>query len=65
MTEGDPVEIRAGSLTGLRGRIVRKDNRQRFQVELERLGYNLLIAIDAAFLQKTKLKLPAPDLRFS
>lgn len=47
---GDPVEITAGSLTGLRGHIVKQAGRQRFQVELERLGYTLLITIDSFFL---------------
>lgn len=47
---GDPVEITAGSLTGLRGRIMKQEGRQRFLVELERLGFTLLITIDAAFL---------------
>lgn len=47
---GDPVEITAGTLTGLRGHIVKQEGRQRFQVELERLGYSLLITIDSAFL---------------
>lgn len=47
---GDPVEITAGTLTGLRGHIVKQEGRQRFQVELEQLGYSLLITIDSAFL---------------
>lgn len=50
---GDSVEVNAGSLTGLRGRVIRGDGRHRFQVELENLGYSLLITVDAAFLQKT------------
>ena len=49
---GDPVEITAGSLTGLKGRIVKQEGRQRFLVELERLGYTLLITIDSAFLSR-------------
>ncbi len=52
-SEGDRIEISAGNLAGLRGWIIKKENRQQFQVELERLGYQLLITIDAAFLQKT------------
>jgi transcription antitermination factor NusG len=52
-SEGDPVEISAGSLFGLRGRIVKSEGKRKMQVELEQLGYSLLITIDAAFLQKT------------
>ena len=50
---GDPVIITAGPLTGLEGRIVKTEGKRRFQVELERLGYSLLITIDAHFIQKT------------
>lgn len=58
---GDPVEICAGNLTGLRGRIIKVDGQRRFQVELERLGYSLLLTIDAVFLEKTNLALhPEP-----
>lgn len=56
LTAGDPVEIIAGNLAGLRGKIVRSDGKNCFQVELERLGYSLLITVDAAFLQKSILK---------
>jgi transcription antitermination factor NusG len=50
--EGDPVEISAGNLMGLKGRIVQAEGRRRFRVELLTLGYDLLITIDAAFLAK-------------
>lgn len=50
LSEGDPVEINAGNLTGLKGRIIKKEGKQRFQVELEQLGYSLLITIGADFL---------------
>lgn len=53
--EGDPVEISAGNLMGLRGRIVDAQGKRKFQVELEYIGHNLLITVDAAFLQKTRL----------
>lgn len=58
LTEGDPVEISAGNLTGLRGKIVRKAGKQLFQVVLERLGYSLLLTVDAAFLRKTDARAP-------
>lgn len=55
--EGDPVEISAGNLTGMTGRIVKTEGKRRFQVALGQLGYSLLITVDAAFLQKTNLVL--------
>ncbi len=50
---GDPVIIAAGPLTGLQGKVVKVEGKRKFQVELERLGYSLLITIDAQFVQKT------------
>ncbi len=50
---GDPIIISAGPLTGVAGKIVKVDGKKRFQVELDRLGYSLLITIDAQFVQKT------------
>ncbi|MBL7825925.1 MAG: UpxY family transcription antiterminator [Saprospiraceae bacterium] len=51
--EGDPVEISAGGLTGLKGLIVRQEGKRKFQVILNHFGMSLLISIDAAFLEKT------------
>ncbi len=50
LAEGDPVEISGGALTGLRGYIVKTEGKRRFQVALERLGYSLLITVDAGLL---------------
>ena len=50
IAEGDPVEITAGNLFGLRGRVVKVEGRRKFQVELQTLGYSLLISVDAALL---------------
>lgn len=47
---GDLVEISAGNLMGLKGRIVKKEGKRNFQIELTSLGLNLLISVDAAFL---------------
>ncbi len=47
---GDLVEISAGNLMGLKGRIVKKEGKRNFQIELTCLGLNLLISVDAAFL---------------
>lgn len=60
--EGDPVEIAAGNLTGLKGRIVKMEGKRKFQVELDYLFHSLLITIDAAFLEKTKLKMDGAQL---
>lgn len=49
---GDQVEIAAGSLTGLRGRLVKIEGKKQVQVELERLGYSLLITIQADWLRE-------------
>jgi len=53
--EGDLVEISAGNLMGLRGRVVRVEGKRKFQVELQHLLHSLLITVDAAFLEKTRL----------
>lgn len=53
--EGDPVEISAGNLMGLRGHVVRVEGKRKFQVELQHLLHSLLITVDAAFLEKTRL----------
>jgi transcriptional antiterminator RfaH len=52
---GDPVIVSAGPLTGLQGKVVALAGKKRFQVELEKMGYSLLMTIDAAFLQKAAL----------
>ena len=49
---GDSVEIAAGTLMGLKGRVVKKEGKRKFQIELASLGLNLLISVDAAFLEK-------------
>lgn len=54
--EGDPVEIAAGNLMGLKGRIVRVEGKRKFQVELNYLFHSLLITVDAAFLERTQLR---------
>jgi transcription antitermination factor NusG len=52
-TEGDTVEISAGNLLGMRGRIVKVEGKRKMQVELSQLGYSLLISVDIAFLENT------------
>lgn len=52
LAEGDPVEISAGHLMGMKGRVVRVEGKRRFQIELQYLLHSLLITVDAAFLTK-------------
>jgi transcription antitermination factor NusG len=51
-SEGDPIEITAGNLSGLKGRIVKTEGKRKFQIELRSLGYSLLLSVDGAFLGK-------------
>ncbi len=51
-SEGEPVEITAGNLMGMKGRMVKREGARKFQVELLTLGYSLLISVDGAFLGK-------------
>jgi len=55
--EGDPVEIAAGNLMGLKGHIVKVEGKHKFKIELNYLFHSLLITVDAAFLEKTRLSL--------
>lgn len=52
---GDPVSITAGPLTGLSGSVISHEGKRRLQIELQHLGYSLLITVDAAFLEKNTL----------
>ncbi len=50
--EGDEVEIVGGNLTGLRGKLVSRDGKKKFTIELENLGYTLRLSVDAGLLHK-------------
>jgi len=52
INKGDEVEIIGGQLTGLRGRFLDIQNEKNFLVELENMGYSLLINIEPKFLKK-------------
>ena len=54
-SEGDSVEIAAGNLMCMKGRIVKLEGKRKMQIELGYLGYSLLITVDAVFLEKTGL----------
>lgn len=57
LEEGDPVEISAGALMGMKGKVIKSAGKNRFQVELNHLFHSLLITIDAAFLERTNLRI--------
>lgn len=50
--KGDEVEIVAGNLTGMRGKLVSVEGKKRVLIDLEHLGYSLRIAIDSKLLKK-------------
>ena len=49
---GDSVEVIGGQLTGLKGVLMEQRTDKNFVVELENLGYSLLMQIDPKFLRK-------------
>jgi transcription antitermination factor NusG len=48
---GETVEVVSGHLTGMKGKIVSKAGKKSFAVELETIGYHLLINIDLSMLR--------------
>ena len=53
--KGDEVEIIAGNLIGLKGKLVQLHGNQKVLIELENLGYTLQLSIDKQLLRKTSL----------
>lgn len=51
-TIGDLVEVIAGNLTGLTGRLIANNSKQNMLVELENIGYQFRIEIDTTLLVK-------------
>ena len=51
---GDWVEVVAGSLLGLRGRLITEGGKEKFVVALTNSGYSLEITIDKNLLQKVE-----------
>ena len=51
---GQPMEVIAGQLTGLRGKFIEALNPNNFVIELEQLGMDLRMQIDPALLQAIK-----------
>jgi transcription antitermination factor NusG len=54
--EGDLVEITAGNLIGLKGKIIQQANQRKFQIEFEKMGQSILITMDAQFISKTGIQ---------
>lgn len=50
---GDDVEIIAGQLTGLKGKLLKKESEKNFLIELESLGYQMRMKVDPSLLQRT------------
>jgi len=54
LSNGEEVEVISGHLTGLQGKIVSKVGKKSFMVELNTLGYQLMINIDFKLLKPVK-----------
>lgn len=52
--EGEEVEIIGGQLTGLEGKLVAQEGKQRFLVELTNIGFQFRMEIDPALLRRKK-----------
>lgn len=53
--EGEDVEVIAGQLTGLEGKLVSRSGKQQFVVELTNMGYNFQMTIDINLLRSKKV----------
>ncbi len=51
---GDAVEIIGGQLTGLKGILLERRSDKNFVIELENLGYSLLMQVDPALLRRIR-----------
>ena len=52
IVKGDEVEIVGGPLTGMKGRLVEIGSKKKFIVELNNLGYGLIIEVNPNALRK-------------
>jgi transcription antitermination factor NusG len=50
--KGDNVEVVTGSLTGLKGELVRIDKKKRVLIRIDKLDQNILVTIPMTFLRK-------------
>ena len=49
---GDEVEIIAGQLTGLKGKLLKIEREKNFLVELDRLGFQIRMQVDPSLLHR-------------
>lgn len=56
MSIGDEVEIIGGNLTGIRGRLIESEGKNKFVVKLESIGLQLSMIIDKSLLRLIKSK---------
>lgn len=56
MGVGDEVEIISGNLTGIKGRLVETESKNKFVVQLASIGYQLSMIIDKSLLRLIKSK---------
>lgn len=49
---GEEVEIIAGQLTGLKGKLVKQEGKNKFLVELNNIGFELIMTVNVEQLQK-------------
>lgn len=52
IAEGDVVEIVRGNLTGLQGQLIEKESQKKFIVQLDHLGYQLLMEVSPELLRR-------------
>jgi len=56
-TPGEEVEVIAGYLSGLRGKVISKAGKRSFVIDLQTLGYQLHIRIDQTYLRPVQIGL--------
>ena len=49
MHEGKEVIVTAGSLAGMKGKVVKIEGKEKFLIELETLGHSILVTMDAKY----------------
>jgi transcription antitermination factor NusG len=54
MDKGRIVEVTSGQLTGMKGKIIDRAGKKSFVVELQTIGYQLLVNIDLKWLKPIK-----------
>lgn len=54
LRSGDEVEILGGNLTGMRGILLERKNDKNFAIQLENMGFSLVMDVDPALLRKIR-----------